>query len=94
MRYKHPAADRAAAFEWLRELATKDGAEHMAGVALDTWHEETQLRAEMQRQLEHLVNDLTHCPNPQTMSRYVAPGKWLLFSNMVNAVKRLLGGIK
>lgn len=33
-----PAAARFRAFEWLRALATTDGAPEEAGIALDTWH--------------------------------------------------------
>lgn len=38
----HPAKDVAAAFEWLRDLATADGAPPEAGIALDVWHSVTE----------------------------------------------------
>lgn len=45
-------------------------------------------------QLRHLVDDLTHCPNPTDPDKcYVRPGAGLLFSNMVNAVARMLARI-
>jgi hypothetical protein len=46
---------------------------------------------EMRAQLRHLVDDLTHCPNPdEPTRRCIKPSPGLTFSNMVNAVARLL----
>ena len=37
-------------------------------------------------QLRHLIDDLTHYPNPDDPDRrYIRPGAGLTFSNMVNA---------
>ena len=47
--------------------------------------------SEARAQLTHLVDDLTHCPNPDDPTRrLIRPGAGLLFSNMVNAVISLL----
>lgn len=42
-------------------------------------------------QIRHLVDDITHCPNPDHPTRrYIKPGAGLTFSNMVNATAALL----